>query len=175
MLKLRSYTKTLLLAALGMGFSMLNGQPAKALTSSLNLDITATVQNSCTIGTAAVAFLTNYDVTSATPNTGTGTITINCTTGAPVYVTLGQGGFPAAGSSDAVPLRQMSAGGADRLGYFLYQDAPRTVVWGNTQGTAFSRVGTGAADPLTVYGRIPINQGVASGSYADGVLATVNY
>ncbi len=175
MKNVRSYTKILFLAALGMGFSLLNGQSAQALQSSFNLDVTANVVNSCTIATSAVAFLTNYDVASATPNTGSGTVTINCTNGAPVYVTLGEGAQPATGSSATVPLRQMSAGGTDRLGYFLYQDSGFSSVWANTQATGVTRVGTGANDALTVYGRIPTGQPVASGAYADGVLATVNY
>jgi spore coat protein U-like protein len=166
--------KLLVLGAMGIAFSMLNGQPAQALTTSFNLDVTANVVNSCSITTSAVAFLTNYDVTSASPNTGTGSVTINCTNGAPVYITLGEGANPASGSSAAAPLRQM-ASGADRLGYDLYQDPLMTTVWGNTAGTAVNAVGTGAADVHTVYGSIPAGQLVASGAYADGVLATVNY
>ncbi|MFI5309274.1 MAG: spore coat protein U domain-containing protein [Polyangiales bacterium] len=38
-----------------------------------------------------------------------------------------------------------------------------------------AQTGNGAAQALTVYGRIPAGQGVASGAYTDSVLATVNY
>ena len=112
----------------------------------------------------------------STPLDATGTVTTTCTSGANPQVTLGQGSNPGGGSSDAAPVRQMSAGGSNFLSYALYQQSGRTTAWGNTSGTAPSSVpGTGLAQVFTVYGRIPAGQIVPTGSYADTVVATVTF
>ncbi len=151
---------------------------AFAGTATSNLSITATIAADCTISTTAVAFGT-YDpiVTNlSSPLDASGTVTTTCTSGANPQVTLGQGGNAGGGSTDAVPVRQMSAGGGNLLGYALYQQAGRTSAWGNTVATAPSSVpGTGAAQVFTVYGRIPGGQNVPAGSYADTVVATVTF
>jgi spore coat protein U-like protein len=171
----RSFMKKLAtVSVLGLAFSLLGDKPAAALTATDNLAVSATVTSSCTIVAAPVNFGT-YDVASGTANDASGSVTITCTNGAPVYVTLGQGSNAGAGSTDAAPVRQMSAGGTDRLGYGLFRDAARTTAWGNTQATGSAQTGSGAAQVLTVFGRIPALQGVASGAYTDSVLATVNY
>jgi len=171
----RSFVKKLaLVTALGLTMTALNGERASALTATDNLAVSATVIATCTIVAAPVNFGT-YDVTAVTPTDATGTVTITCSNGAAVYVTLGQGSNPGAGSTDPAPARQMSAGGTDRIGYGLFSDAGHTTTWGNTQATGLTATGNGAAQALSVFGRIPAGQGVASGAYTDSVLATVNY
>jgi spore coat protein U-like protein len=69
------------------------------------------------------------------------------------------------------------SGGAVFLTYELYKDAAYSTVWGNTVGTGLD---TGAApnrNPrnFTVYGSVPAAQDVTVGSYADTVVATVNF
>jgi len=175
-MNIRSFLKNKVLAvsALGIGLSMVGGQSAQALTATDNLTVSADVIATCTIVAAPVNFGT-YDVTAGAPNDATGTVTITCSNGSAVYVTLGQGTQPAAGSTAAAPARQMSAGGTDVLAYSLFSDAGRTTSWGGTQATGVAQTGSGAADVLTVYGRIPASQAVQSGAYTDSVLATVNY
>ncbi|MFI4909982.1 MAG: spore coat protein U domain-containing protein [Steroidobacterales bacterium] len=85
---------------------------------------------------------------------GTGTVTVTCTNGSAVAVTLNQGTNPAGGSTDAVPARQMKDAGTDHLAYTPYQDSNRTTVWGNTVGTSVSDTGNGTAQSLTVYGAV---------------------
>ncbi|MDP9151155.1 MAG: spore coat U domain-containing protein [Myxococcota bacterium] len=153
--------------------------PLQALagTATQNLSVTATIAANCTISTTAVAF-GSYDpiVTNAsTPLDSTGTVTTTCSTGASPQITLGQGANAGGGSTDTVPVRQMASGAA-RLGYSLYQQTGRTTVWGNTLATAPAAVtGTGVAQVFTVYGRVPAAQNVATGSYTDTVVATVNF
>jgi len=166
--------KVLAVSALGIGLSMVGSHSAQALTATDNLSVSADVIATCTIVASPVNFGT-YDVTNATPNDNVGGVAINCSNGAAVYVTLGQGLQPAAGSTAGVPARQMSAGGTDVLAYSLFQDAGRTTAWGGTQATGVASVGTGSAVSLSVYGRIPASQAVQSGAYTDSVLATVNY
>jgi spore coat protein U-like protein len=141
-----------------------------------NLTVSATVNASCTVSTAAVAF-GNYDPIVSNKSValnGQGSVTTICTNGSAAKITLSQGANAASGSSDAMPLRQM-ASGADRLPYFLYQDTGGTSVWGNTPATAKSDTGTGVASTQTVYGQIPANQFKPVGSYADTVVATVSF
>ena len=150
--------------------------PAMAGVDSADLDVTATVNASCTISTVALGFGV-YDpiVThAAAALDGTGTVTVTCTNGSAVNITLGQGDNANAGSTDAVPLRRMLSG-ANLLSYYLYSDAARLTVWGNTDPTGLDDVGTGVASNLTVYGRIPAAQNVPVGAYADTVVATVTF
>ncbi|HEV2271319.1 MAG TPA: spore coat U domain-containing protein [Steroidobacteraceae bacterium] len=149
----------------------------QAGTATSSLSVTATVSANCTITTAPVAFGA-YDpiVTNATnPLDGTGTVTVTCTNGSAVAVTLGQGTNAAGGSTDAAPARQMKDAGTDLLAYTLYQDSGRTTVWGNTVGTSVSDTGNGTAQSLTVYGAVAAGQNVPAGSYSDTVVATVTF
>jgi spore coat protein U-like protein len=154
------------------GLTLGMAAPALAQTATANLNISATVNKTCTITTTAVAFGT-YDpvVTHATaPLDATGTVVVTCTKGAGTRIDLGNGGNFLAGA------RRM-AGGGDFLTYELYTDTGRTTVWGsgagsgNTIGAAPSK----AARTVTVYGRVPGGQDVSAASYTDTVVATINF
>ena len=73
--------------------------------------------------------------------------------------------------------RRMAGPGGQFLNYGLFRDSGRTVQWGN--GTALggqvSGTGSGSAQSLTVYGRIPASQLATPGSYSDSVVVTVEY
>src|SRR5690606_13794436 len=91
---------------------------------------------------------------------GTGTVSVTCTNGSAVAVTLGQGANAAGSSTDDVPLRQMNDTGLNNIAYFLYSDSGRTTVWGNTTLSDVEHTGTGLSTDLTVYGRITGGQNV---------------
>lgn len=60
--------------------------------------------------------------------------------------------------------------------YELYRDPARTQRWGVTTGSdTVPGTGTGSAQNLTVYGRVPASQTVPAGSYSDVVTITVTY
>lgn len=161
---------------LAMATALLGVDGYAAGTATANLSVTATIDANCTISTSPVAF-GSYDpivANAAAPLDSTGTVTTACTNGTAATITLGQGSNPVAGSTDAVPLRQM-ASGANRLPYFLYSDNGRTTIWGNTSGTGMADTGIGADSALTVYGRIPPGQNQPAGNYSDTVVATVTY
>lgn len=167
--------KLALVSAFALGAAGL-GVNSYAGTATSNLSVTATVAANCTISTAAAAFGA-YDpiVTNATTAlVGTGTVSVDCTSGAATTVTLGQGANPAATSTAAAPLRRMLAG-TSYLSYALYSDTARSVVWGDTTATGVAYTGTGTATALTVYGSVAAGQNVPTGSYADTVLATVTF
>ncbi|UHQ18738.1 spore coat U domain-containing protein [Lysobacter sp. KIS68-7] len=160
---------------------------ASAATVGNTFQVTATVSPSCVISTPAtgIAFGT-YDSVGAnasTAATGSGSIKIRCTKGTAIKITLDEG-LPAnkgAGSTCGAPVRQM-ASGTNRLGYQIYSDSGRSVVWGCTLSPAagandvtVASSPNNAEQTFTTYGSIPGGQDVANGSYADTVGYTVNF
>ena len=143
---------------------------AGAATEAANLSVSASVAASCTISTAPLAFGSYDPVTThaTTPLDGTGTVTITCTDGASVTVSLDLGLNEGAGT------QRKLLSGTETIDYDLFSNAGRSTAWNET--TTVARTGTGLADALTVYGRIPAGQtNASSGSYADTVVATVNF
>jgi spore coat protein U-like protein len=148
----------LLLTAVAAAVIMLMAPPASA-------------QNSCTIGTTSVAFGA-YNVFSTTARDSTGTVWVQCTLGATVSISLGRGA-----SSTFTPRTLTGTGGS--LSYNLFKEAARTNIWGDgSAGGALPVSVTVTANTRltrTIYGRIPASQDVGIGSYADSVVATVNF
>jgi spore coat protein U-like protein len=171
-----SFMKSVLATALVAAVSTLGGT-AEAGTATNNLPISATVAASCVIDASGGVAFGTYDpiVThQALDLDATGTIDTTCTTGSAATITLGQGVTPVGGSTAAAPVRQMNSG-ADHLLYQLYSDAGHSTVWDDVTGVS-APTGTGAAEPITVYGRVPQNQStVPTGSYTDTVVATVTF
>lgn len=145
-----------------------------------NFNVTATVAASCNVvSTTDIAFgaYDPADVNFATALDGTGSITVRCVRGVVADVALDQGLFAGAGSTCAAPLRQMSDGGVERLGYDIYQDAARTTAWGCAAANdqTFTAASPSTPTTLTTYGRVPPGQDVAIGSYSDTVTVTATF
>lgn len=138
---------------------------------SAQFHVTATVLNNCAVSAGDLAF-GSYSASSASPATATSTIQVTCTTSLPYTVAL-DGGT----SAGNVAARTMSDGAAHTLGYGLYTSGAYATLWGDGTGGTSTMAGTGSgtAQSLTVYGRIPAAQFVAAGSYSDLVTVTVNY
>jgi spore coat protein U-like protein len=173
---LRLAPRFLALGFLSLAGSLLLSNTATA-SAAADLTVTATVTANCTISTTALQF-GSYDpivANLAAPLTGEGTVTSTCASGTAAYITLGQGIQADAGTSDAVPLRRMLHGTVDYLAYFLYSDAARTTVWGNTEVTGKAPVANGLPDVISIYGQIPAGQNMPIGDYTDTVVATVTY
>jgi spore coat protein U-like protein len=131
----------------------------------------------CMASTTSVAFGA-YSPISYTSRESTGSVEVSCTdqvgntVSYTITLTAGTGRYAA---------REL-ASGANRLGYNLFTDSPRTLVWGDgTGGTStVSDSYTLAASPTlrsyTVYGRIPGGQNQTPvGTYADSITVTVTY
>lgn len=121
----------------------------------------------CTVTATSVAFGSHtFLVTS--PSDSTGSITVSCDA-----VTAYSVGI--LGGSTGTMTRAMTSG-SNQLGYNLFTDATRTVVWGDgTAGSAkVSSSGTSGATH-TVYGRIPARQNVPAGSYSDTLIVRVEF
>jgi spore coat protein U-like protein len=147
-------------------------QTAEAATDTTTFQVTATVNEVCSVSATDLAFGI-YDP-SAADNDNTSTITVTCTKGTNYSVGLNEG----TASGATVTTRQMEdAVSSDLINYSLYSDASRTVNWGNTPSTDTVDVAsaTGAAENHTVYGRISAGQYVTAGSYSDTITVTVTY
>ena len=166
------FTKTT--AGLGAGLlcAVLAATPASAATTSTTLNVSATVTANCTVSSSAVAF-GNVNPLSGSNVDATGGITVTCTNGTAWTAAAGVG----SGTGATFASRKMSSGG-NLLNYTLYTDAARTTVWGDGTGSTgqFSNTGSGLAQAVTVYGRVPSGQTtVPPGAYADTVSVTVTY
>jgi len=147
--------------------------PAAAFgeTVSASLPVSVTVPGACQV-TATPLNFGAYDPTAASDVDSTASIQVLCTVGTSYTVALGAG----AGTGATISTRRMMKG-TDALGYALYQDASRTINWGETPGTDTPPATTAGATAAshTVYGRIAGGQNVPGGAYTDTVTVTVNY
>ena len=102
----------------------------------------------------------------------TSTISVTCTNTTPYNVGLDKG---ANGAS--VTTRQMKGGPTNELiNYSLWTNAGRTANWGNTAGTdTLAGTGNGAAQAMTVFGRVAPQTTPTPGTYTDTVTVTVTY
>jgi|SRR5579872_124617 len=144
----------------------------RAGTISEPLTVSAEVVSNCVIATSNLAF-GQYDPLAANANQASdasAAVTVVCTrnTGATIYLDSGRNPI---GSS-----RNLE-GSSQHVSYQLYRDAGRTQEWGggNVGGLQFVSEGVKKPQQVTLYGRIPPGQEVASGLYTDVVTATVDF
>ena len=136
----------------------------------------------CSVSSAGVAF-GHYDVTQPGADDSTGTIRVTCSRQAGVdpstvsYVlALGMG----AGGSYAI--RRMKSG-TNLLNYNLFANASRTQVWGDGTSATVTVPGsitytgsqTSRSTNHSIFGRVPAQQNVRSGSYNDTIVVTITF
>lgn len=162
--------KTKLMALL-CGAAVLAVPAAIAATTTTTFNVTANVVATCSVTATDLAF-GNYDAASPTPTDATSAVNVTCTNNHGYTVDLNAG----TGAGATVAVRRMT-NGANTLDYSMYTTAARVTVWGDGTLATSTQAGTGngAAQALTVYGRIPTGQFVTAGAYADTVTATVTY
>ena len=156
-----------------MGFIALAvlGEAALAATATTTFEVTATVEDTCSISATNIAFGA-YDPDAGHLN-GTTTLTVTCTENTTYDIGLDTGSN---GASATTTSRAMDDGLSNYLDYELYQDSGRTTVWGDTVGTdTVSQTSTGGDESHTVYGQIPGSQFVPAGSYSDTINVTITY
>jgi spore coat protein U-like protein len=136
---------------------------------------------SCTVSASGLAFGI-YNPYSGSPTLTNGVVTMTCS-------------LVSGGASFANPVSSYSTGssgtyanrtmlfGANLLNYNFYLDSNMTKEAGNGSPGTFQGGGSMHLVPPVItgqvqdnlYGRIPINQGVAPGTYLDTIIVTVNY
>lgn len=143
---------------------------ARAATATDTFQVTATIADVCSVDANDLNFGT-YNPFSGTALDGSTTLIVACTLTTAYTVGLDAG----TGTGATVAVRKM-LNGANALNYSLYQNNPRTVVWGNTVGTnTVAGTGSGGNQTLTAYGRIPAGQTLPAGTYTDTVTVQVLY
>ncbi|NJM29367.1 MAG: spore coat protein U domain-containing protein [Rhizobiales bacterium] len=160
-----------LLAASAALAATLAASSAIAATATGSFNVQVVIQETCVVSSPAsttldfgTQTLLNADVDAST------TIQVQCTTGTDYDVSLDNG-------QNAT--RRMRLGAtADYVDYELYTDAGRTVTWPTAAGAApYPNTGNGAAQNITVYGRIPTQTTPPANAtaYTDVVAITVTY
>ncbi len=135
--------------------------------------VSVTVLASCSISAGNLNF-GNVNVLTANVD-ASAALTVTCTNTTPFTVALGAGL-----NSGGTQTNRTMTGAGGSIAYGLYQDAARSVAWGATPPPAtnsntVSGVGTGSAQTLTVYGRVPPQKTPTQGAYSDTVIVTLTY
>lgn len=144
--------------------------PLFGATSNGTFYVRTTVASACSVNASDIEFGTY----ASTTVTGTSTLTINCTNGAPYTVSLGVG----SGTGASFTNRYMTSG-PNQLAYNLYTDNTYSAasIWGDGTASTSVQTGTGSGgnQTMTIYGQLPGGQSAYSGSYVDMVTATITY
>jgi spore coat protein U-like protein len=131
--------------------------------------VSATVVSTCNISATNINFGTVGLVTSNVD--AISTVTAQCNTAVPYTVSLSGGN---AAATD--PTQRKMAKAAETVTYGLYRDAARLQPWGSTAGTdTVAGTGTGTAQNITVYGRVPAQATGSPGNYSDTIVTTITY
>lgn len=147
--------------------------PAKAATSDIRMDVTATVVANCKLIVPPLSFGT-YDplaVHAEQPADASVTMSVICTRNTTASVSFDLGLHPSSGAE-----RGMNGPSAEVLHYQIYRDAARSQIWMNgTEAMRLLTNGVTSPNMLTVFGRIAPRQEVAPGAYTDVLTATVDF
>jgi spore coat protein U-like protein len=131
--------------------------------------VTATNATNCSVSASTLNFGSAGVLRAALD--ATSSITVTCTNAAPYTVAL-NGGLSGATNPTQRKLSQASA----TITYGLYQDLGRTAPWGDSIGVnTMAGTGSGLAQTLTVYGRVPAQNTPSPGTYSDTVVLTISY
>jgi spore coat protein U-like protein len=159
-------------AGLALAVSLVAGAATKMAT----FEVRVTIQSECEITTTTLDFgtLSGLDPVAANLDRQS-TLTVTCTPMTPYQIGMDQGNV----SGSTVENRLMGAGTAT-IQFQLYKEATRNNIWGNTPGTGGMNTlggsGTGSAQTLSVYGRIPSGQPrPPAGAYKSVVTAAIYY
>jgi spore coat protein U-like protein len=96
-------------------------------------------------------------------------LSVTCTQGTAYTIGL----QPQGGSLPVGQWRMVE--GTDFILYGLYRDAARTRGWDMATANLASGTGTGVAQSIPVYGRLPVQKAPVAGAYTDTVVVTVTY
>jgi spore coat protein U-like protein len=131
--------------------------------------VTATDTTNCSVNASTLNFGSVGVLRSAVD--ATSSITVTCTNALPYTVAL-DGGLSGASN----PSQRVMSQASQNITYGLYRDSARAQPWGDSVGTnAAAGSGSGLAQTLTVYGRVPAQTTPSPGTYSDTVVVTISY
>ena len=166
---MKTLTFTLRAVALAALFAV--GDAYAVGSTAANLTVSATVEAIAKIAAEPADFGT-VDLKKAEDITNTH-LTVQLPAGSATVIMLDQGAHPSATSDDAVPQRQMLGSNGAKLAYTISQTNGN--IWGNTNDTGMTYVGTNSSEALTVPIKIVGNQNVPPGAYSDTINVTIKY
>ena len=144
---------------------------AAAATATADFEVRLEIVSECLINSVTDLDFGSHGVIAADLD-AISTITVQCTESTPYTLGISAGG----GAGATVGTRYMTGPAAQTVAYTLYRDPGRTQVWGTTIGNdTFADTGDGAAQAVTVYGRVPAQTTPGVGVYSDTVTATITY
>ncbi|MNH26773.1 Spore Coat Protein U domain protein [compost metagenome] len=133
------------------------------------MNVTASVLDSCLIHSASDLDFGIVD-SQFTQNIDQSTmIALSCPLGTPWKLSMNSGTYPVGEQ------RRMMNDHAEYIAYDLYRDSARVQRW--SQNTVLNGVGLGQTQTVNVpvYGRVPRQSSLPSGSYNDHVTVTLTY
>lgn len=160
--------RNIILVAAGAG--MLVATPAAAGTNSATLTVTAEVVASCEVSDATLAW-TGLGVLNGTDHDTSTSMAITCTDGSDYNVTMGAGNNETGGQRS-----MLGAANGDTIPYDLYLGVPASGTVLPVSSAVAAGTGNGAAQSLTIGGRIPSSAAnVSADSYSDSVAVTITF
>jgi len=165
-----------IIASLGAALLLAAADDSSGETVSTPMMVSVAVASTCTVSANPLSF--GAYLPGQGSLSGSTTLAVLCTKGAPFSVAL------SAGTGGGTVAQRVMTMGANTLAYNLYTTAAHTTVWGDgSQSSAtVSGIGRGlasaAAITQTVYGQVPdspANVNLAPGLYTDIVTVTVSY
>ena len=145
---------------------------AWSATAPATFNVSAGIVPACSVAATPLAFGSSIPSPITANVDAQSVIGVLCSTGTPYSVALNPGN----GAGATFATRRLTSG-ANTLGYSLYRNAARTQLWGDGTGgsTLATATGSGTAQALTVFGRIPNGQTAPAGSYTDTINVTVTF
>lgn len=140
---------------------------AQAATATGSLGVSISIAAACTVAGGTLNFGSQGVLAANVDQTGTFGVT--CTNTTAYTVGLDNG-------ANASGVQRRMKGGATNtefVNYGLFSDAGRATAW--TSAATVAGTGNGAAQTLTVYGRVPSQTTGSPGAYSDTVTITVTY
>jgi spore coat protein U-like protein len=157
---------------------------ARGATATATFTVTASLTNGCVFGSSLSSpttnlgtinfgsfpsVPTNVDVVSTS---GAGSVVVTCTPGTTVAIGMDYGIH----GGSATQRYMANSGATATLGYQLYQNAARTVVWGNGAQAMTISSFPSTTQTYPVYGRLfSFTTSPTAGTYTDTVTVTLTY
>jgi spore coat protein U-like protein len=146
-----------------------------AATTTANFQSKIIITATCSVSAGATLdFGSVSTVSDSLPVTGSNTINVNCTSGAPYFVGL-DGGSSTGNTADR---KLKLTTGTTTINYKLFQNSNQNIPWGDNRvagGDAVSGTGTGSSFAHTVHGQVPVQTTPVPGTYTDTITVTVEY
>ncbi|WP_095011794.1 spore coat U domain-containing protein [Tsuneonella mangrovi] len=143
--------------------------PAFAGTATATVDVSLTIQSSCSVQANPLTFTGQASQTIDANSS----VTVSCSavpTGNAVSLSLDQG-TNAQGTT-----RYLAAADGTLVPYAIYSDAAHTQVWGSGGQSVSVPVDSGSQVSVPMYGQVPASgSSVATGTYSDTVVVTLSF